>query len=185
MLESSDYSLVGEQPVIRSIVLGVIALVTMNATQAAPVVWAINDGAFEDGGTFSGSFTYDADTDIYSDISINVSAWFIAPPAYVFTADSPLNSDASELFLYGGVDYVFERYLGLYFETDLTNQGGTVAIYLPVSREEFVDYGDGQPSAGERYIVSGSVTAVPIPAAAWLFGSALAGLGWLRPMGSC
>ena len=29
-------------------------------------------------------------------------------------------------------------------------------------------------------ILSGQLTAVPIPAAVWLFGSALAGLGWMR-----
>jgi len=32
----------------------------------------------------------------------------------------------------------------------------------------------------ELYIDNVSVQAVPVPAAAWLFGSALAGLGWLR-----
>jgi hypothetical protein len=31
-----------------------------------------------------------------------------------------------------------------------------------------------------REFISGSITAVPIPTAVWLFGSAMAGLGWMR-----
>ena len=38
----------------------------------------------------------------------------------------------------------------------------------------------GAATGMDRVIVSGLVTAVPIPAAVWLFGSALVGLGWFR-----
>jgi hypothetical protein len=41
--------------------------------------------------------------------------------------------------------------------------------------------GDGLRSLGDGYIdLSLTFATVPIPAAVWLFGSALAGLGWLR-----
>ena len=46
--------------------------------------------------------------------------------------------------------------------------GGSAGLYV-----------DNYPSAGHHYWeIQSSV--VPVPAAAWLFGSALAGLGWLR-----
>jgi hypothetical protein len=64
------------------------------------------------------------------------------------------------------------------FAASLTNAGGVVAID---GSGEFIC---GQeciyPASELRQISSGQVSAVPIPAAAWLFGSALAGLGWLR-----
>jgi len=40
-----------------------------------------------------------------------------------------------------------------------------------------IQTGDGNPSMALDNIV---VSAVPVPAAVWLFGSALAGLGWMR-----
>ncbi|MGI9309171.1 MAG: VPLPA-CTERM sorting domain-containing protein [Gammaproteobacteria bacterium] len=59
------------------------------------------------------------------------------------------------------------------FITPLTGQVGDVAV---------IDFFDGRDwGTGTNYSAGqGSFSAVPIPAAAWLFGSALAGLGWLR-----
>ena len=47
---------------------------------------------------------------------------------------------------------------------------------------DFTAYGDGFGLGGftSVEIDNVNVSAVPIPAAVWLFGSALAGLGWLR-----
>lgn len=73
-----------------------------------------------------------------------------------------------------------DRYLRLDFDSPLTNAGGVINL----SGEEFVDWTDGVNYASNtRSIVSGTLVgsaAVPIPAAAWLFGSALVGLGFLR-----
>lgn len=41
-------------------------------------------------------------------------------------------------------------------------------------------YSGGSSSGGSNSNFNASFSAVPIPAAVWLFGSALAGLGWLR-----
>ena len=41
---------------------------------AVPVVWTLNGVTFDDGGTASGSFTYDAGTDTYSAISMSTTA---------------------------------------------------------------------------------------------------------------
>jgi hypothetical protein len=157
--------------------LCIIFLSSTIAAYAAPVVWNINNGVFSDGGTFAGSFTYDADTDTYSEIAVMVSDWTGGPTSgHIFTSDSPLNSDAGELFLSSYDVDGWDRYLGLFFEDALTNQGGTVAIDIFFSSEEIVDLSYQQIVIYQRDVLSGSVTAVPLPAAAWLFISALAGL---------
>lgn len=54
------------------------------------------------------------------------------------------------------------------------------SAWANLSRVEFLFQADGYyPFAGGA-VDNISATAVPIPAAVWLFGSALAGLGWLR-----
>ena len=51
-------------------VLGVILLFVVGSAQAAVVTWTLNDVVFEDLGTATGSFDYDADTNVYSDVAI-------------------------------------------------------------------------------------------------------------------
>jgi hypothetical protein len=156
----------------------IITLLASMTANAAPVTWAVDTLLFSDGGSAYGSFTYDENTNLYSDIDIT-------------TLDSDGRGSANyqqlvegagsyDKFLYvvgpgaGGL-----RGLGLFFGSSLTNTGGTVAITS--GSEDFCDdYDCWPPDQTIRAVVSGSVSAVPIPAAVWLFGSALAGLGWLR-----
>lgn len=42
--------------------------------KAFPMVWNLDGVTFNDGGTASGSFTYDADTNMYSDIAISTTS---------------------------------------------------------------------------------------------------------------
>ncbi len=49
----------------------VIGLTAMSSTAvAAPVKWTLVDVTFSDGGTASGSFMYDADTNVFSAVDI-------------------------------------------------------------------------------------------------------------------
>jgi len=150
---------------------------------AIPVTWTLNDAAFDDGGIASGSFTYDADANIYSDINISVTAgsnidFGSAVYDEIYSTVAGINPD--ELLMAQNPTVIpGDSLLKLFFSADLTNSGGTVAIEaFPSggSREDTADL-SGFP---RRYLVSGSVSAVPIPAAVWLFGSALVGLGWMR-----
>ena len=50
------------------------AIVCSAPLSAAPVVWTFTDVLFEDGGTVTGNFTYNANTNIYSDINITTPA---------------------------------------------------------------------------------------------------------------
>lgn len=49
-------------------ILIVLGLLISGSAQAFPLQWTVNDVVFDDGGTASGSFFYDADTNTYSNI---------------------------------------------------------------------------------------------------------------------
>lgn len=82
-----------------------------------------------------------------------------------------------------GIFFECSRTLQLEFDGPLTNTGGTVGISGSESAyawSQFLGFGGDNP---DRIIISGSLvatTVVPIPAAVWLFASALFGLGWVR-----
>jgi hypothetical protein len=157
--------------------LSIVAFFAAAAVNATPVEWTIDSLVFDDGGTGSGTFTYDADTNAYSNIDIVTTAGTASTGApYMSVIDfAPNDSDflAVMVFPLAGT-----HSLELSFATSLTNAGGIIAID-----------GWGESICGQecmfpvtrlRNITAGQISAVPVPAAAWLFGSALAGLGWMR-----
>jgi hypothetical protein len=103
------------------------------SANATPVVWNLSGVTFEDGGTASGSFSYDADTTTYSAISISTTAGTAITTAmdYDVTNAGCLNLDEIICFLNvaDGPDYTGD--LGVTFAwlgTPLTNAGGTVTL---------------------------------------------------------
>lgn len=44
------------------------------SAHAVPIQWTLSGGAFDDGGTVSGSFVYDADTEVYSNVRFHTTA---------------------------------------------------------------------------------------------------------------
>ena len=153
------------------------ALFSMSAV-AVPVEWTLNGVTLDDGATLEGSFKWAADANQYSDIFITAPDHYWAPysdspldpsdePLYTFVVYNTAYFDGTILSAETWYDLggIFD--LSLEFASALTNEGGEVDV-LQTSSE----YG--------RFVISGTVTAVPIPAAAWLFGSALVGAGFLR-----
>jgi hypothetical protein len=152
------------------------------STQAAVVTWTLEDVTFSEGSEVTGAFDYDADTGIYSNWNLQTQTGFIEGFNY-----NPGNSEAFDSYFshleiwtfYGNPD--FDRIFMLDFASRLTNAGGTVEIgtytycYPATSSCEgdFIEY-------KARRISGGRVSAVPIPAAVWLFGSGLGLLGWFR-----
>jgi hypothetical protein len=161
----------------RKIVLFIAAFFASASVCAMPVEWVIDSLVFDDGGMGSGTFTYDADTNIYSNIDIVTTAGTESEGApYISVIDAAANDSTYVAVMV----YPLEgsHMLELSFADSLTNAGGTIAID---------GYGEslcGQecmyPVLRLRQISAGQISAVPVPAAAWLLGSALAGLGWMR-----
>ena len=158
------------------------------SVSAAPVVWTVNNAQFADGGTLAGSFAFDANTLEYSDVALTTTAGssagfqFAGSQTYssatygtflglqeLITSSAPISCD-------GGLTCLTD--LRLDFASALTSSGGTIGILTDFQTQEGVERSDDLVNA--RLLISGTITAVPVPAAVWLFGSGLVGLGWLR-----
>lgn len=62
-----------------SMAFSVMAITT--AANAVPIQWTVSDTTFDDGGTVSGSFVYDADTNIYSNIRLKTTSGTVGTAA--------------------------------------------------------------------------------------------------------
>ena len=151
-------------------IITALLLVGCGSVQAVPVTWDVFRIMSEQGTYVRGQFTYDADTNTYSDISIYWTSRLHS--GTVTTADLDLSSASStymEFIPSGKLDQLY-----WYFQPEaLSNVDVGVTV----------DYRNGTVKDFEGRIggVRGTAkSVVPIPAAAWLFGSALAGLGWIR-----
>jgi len=159
-------------------------LFVSSAASSATIEWSV-DATFDDGSTLVGSFLYDEDT--------NEAFW----------AGVTIEGGDTPGLYYGEFDFFgFESQPGyqvLHLEAlehgrpgvpqgqlldmrwDLTTlTGQTHAVLTELTHTQL--NGDNPPLT-IRSLSSGSISAiseVPIPAALWLFGSALAGLGWVR-----
>ena len=172
----------------------------ISSAYAAPVQWTLHDVSFvtdDEYRTLTGSFYYDADTNEYSNISFHYddSSGYPFPDfdhqVYIWGHSSPGGINADELSLQNGPgQYNDGEVLHLAFSEALTGSGGQVALDLTqtfIGGATFLGFGgpgglDVYDAQYPSYLAGGYVSAsvVPIPAAAWLFGSALAGLGWIR-----
>ena len=187
-----------------------ILLLGWGQVWAIPVMWTLDGVTLEEpvwdrdftltgelyyGAGVTGSFVYDADTNIYSDVFITTEEG--NPPPFIFWIEQTYTEDAFTFFgspvrsassdgvtlaknYSCGFDFC-DGILSLVYTSSLTNSGGTVALDTSgVSKEHFVAAGGG--FVAERYIISGTLTGtvVPIPAAVWLFGSGLGLLGWMK-----
>ena len=152
---------------------------------AIPINWAFNNAVFDDGGMATGSFIYDADTNIHSNISITTSAGSSFVGSTYFTHLStfsaagflgPVDSIAADLGAAGA------HSMSLFFVGGLGNAGGTVSLLILApspsgningSRENLCDLGSPTcaGSNGIRGFVQGTVvgTMVPEPAGLALF----------------
>jgi hypothetical protein len=166
-------------------VLTLLLLFGCSLANAIPVTWTLEDAGFDDGGKLLGSFTFDVANNEYSNISVITTAGTILPGT---DYQECFADDCSAFFLsgtFGGSAQLIRLYneSGPYgafiaFSNRLTNSGGVVELSIFTNAFGFRE---GLGATGpERYIVSGYVSAVPIPAAVYLLGSGLGLLGWFR-----
>ena len=114
----------------RLIRFALFATVVASLAVATPRTWYISNGTFDDGGTYSGSFVYDAATNTYSSINLQTAGgtvWY----ASAFTAlDAPFTSNASFLYLLpasGQATYLNGPILYFAFSAPLPDANGTVS----------------------------------------------------------
>ena len=156
------------------------------AAQAVPISWTLNNVTFDDGGTASGSFLFDADSSTFSSINISTSAG-TAMTAGTYSDLHPfyVGSSLPALILSDSVP-VTVRLLQLPFLDALTNAGGTVSL------GGLGNFGEGACGGAPcqnvdgnlplRFISGGEVVAqsAPAPATTALLGLALLGAGCAR-----
>ncbi len=129
---------------------------------------------------------YDADTNVYSDVSISTNDVY-GGGYYVFGADytsaigtaTSLQTPWTYLrSYYSSFDISEKSFLSLTWDGALTNSGGTHNLVPGLQTVDQGTRGDNNFNYAHGTI-SASSAITPIPAAVWLFGSALAGLGWM------
>ena len=175
------------QQMLRRTSLGVLSLAlffTSLSAQAIPILWTLNDVFFDDGGTAVGSFVYDADLNMYSEINVQTTAGTELGASSYADPHPNFGTANQAVFLSApwSSDLTGETDLALYFLTALTNAGGTAGIQSGFSSFEVIcpnaDCTGFSTSTSRDFIPDGSVTgvpaAVPAPAALLLM---LTGLG--------
>jgi hypothetical protein len=160
-----------------------------SSVQADTIRWTLQDVLLSDGQSATGSFDYDTDTSSVSNISLftsgsanwdatyfNMSSTISGSLTctYYSCLFAPENATTGSIILEIALDGAWDRFDSL----------DTYDIYrgnaLWRCGTDCLEYNSSASTLAE--VIDGSITGalVPIPAAFWLFGSALAGLGWMR-----
>lgn len=108
-----------------------LALAGLTNGHAVPVLWTFNGATFNDGGTATGSFVYDADTDTLSNWSVSVAGGNTGSfPAFTYDTTNATGSISGQGATLTGVllEAAGNRQLRTASVSPLTNAGGTVAI---------------------------------------------------------
>ncbi len=162
-----------------------ILFLSSSGVLAAPVTYYLNNVVLNDGGTVQGSFVYDSAgggagtisaVNIYSTVGTafagdfyNGEDWEIAgfgPQVLQFFTNHYPGTQINET--------------GLVFFLDGSGYLGANQFTATVREYHCTGYCVSNNILLRETIERGTVSTVPIPAAFWLFGSALAGFGLLR-----
>src|SRR5262249_28302322 len=150
---------------IRQALLWFCALALSTAAYAVPLQWTIS-ATFEDGGTASGSFVYDATANLFSQVNITTTTGSIRTGAtYVRANLVAARADLVLVITSASGDLTGTPILGASLVSPMTNAGGTIQINLSALYEED-SCGNAActgVTAPRRTITSGSVTSVAVP----------------------
>lgn len=148
--------------------LAITLLAGSTAAFAAPVTWTL-DGAFLQGGTASGSFVYDADSSVFSNIALTTS------PGRTYTQFAGASVSGGLVFLQSGV--TIEETIALSLKdialSLLTDAGGQLHINVAPNTAFFAEFRCSAPAgcasgAGgnvNNWQVNGASTLTGVPVA--------------------
>jgi PEP-CTERM motif-containing protein len=148
---------------------------------AIPIEWTLQNAAFNDQATATGSFIFDATLSQYSSVNIDVSAGALPSSTMLFISGGITATASQVLFAAASPQIAGTQAFALFFSSLLTDAGGIVGI-ANATQAPCSAPGCPGPGTPQRFLVSGEVsgTSVPLPATIALFGVGLAGLGWSR-----
>src|ERR1700739_5028547 len=134
--------------IFRSLITVFILVVTFGVPSIASadgISWTLTGVTFDDGGTASGSFNYNAVTNTFSSIDITTTAGSAFGGAIYTTLSGafPGSSTSTSLFLgRSSGSFTGLPLLLLFFDAPLINSGGTVTAPLTTG----LDFGGGEGS---------------------------------------
>lgn len=136
--------------------------------------WHFTDATLDSGHPITGSFEY---SELHGYLNIDIQATTV-------TYTNILQGNDRELIVYGYIQDTIFAGLKFVWDAPLTDAGGVVNILHEQSwRSGLIDPNDcsaDQAPLCSQLGAGGSVSAVPLPAAAWLFVSAIGGLAFLK-----
>lgn len=157
---------------------------------ATPITWNLSGVTFDDGGVATGSFVFNADSDVFTAISVTTSGGTTAE-SHVYTSPTQFASAQFPDFFEGTMIVPgITANLSMALVAPMTNAGGTINIQGPgsvgITQEGICVTGDALCTTANafRQIVSGSITtqnqSVPEPATLVLMTLGLVGIGYKR-----
>jgi len=149
------------------------------SAHAMSLTWTFQDAYFHDKSSLSGSFDFDADTDTFSNISLNTQDGRRIGGSHYTSVIPGLSTSVSIAAMSLG------NYIGVLLTAPMTNAGGSIGVMPLLSTEGVLKrfFGKTLPLP-KRFLVKGKLVAdavsLPEPATLAIFSVGLLGIFSMR-----